>query len=343
MGRRKESPRFFRENRMKKLLAVFAVALMIVTTMPDADAAARFGGGASFGRSAPTLMRKAPAAAPQQNFNRQQQAAPKSAAPNAAAAKPASPWKGMLMGAAAALGIAGLLSALGLGEGAAQLVMMLLMAMAVFFVVRLVAGFFLAKKMQGAGAGNSNLQDMLSRMNQAQMGAQQEAPRQQPMPSAASAVADMPAASGSVMDTFATTAAVANGELSVPEGFDKAGFERVAKENFIKLQKAWDTGNVVEISDFTTNDLFIAVTHQLRDRGNVKQTSEVVDLSAKFLGLTTEGDEYVAVVEFTGAMKYSGEFETVHERWVLTRPTNEKEGWLLAGIEQVQDPVAGHA
>lgn len=330
---------------MKKLLAVFAVALMIVTTMPEADAAARFGGGASFGRSAPTLTRKAPAAAPQQNFNRQQ-AAPKSATPNAAAAaKPASPWKGMLMGAAAALGIAGLLSALGLGEGAAQLVMMLLMAMAVFFVVRLVAGFFLAKKMQGAGAGSrgsNNLQDMFSRMNQPQA-QPQEAPRQQPMPSAASAVADMPAASGSVMDTFATTAAVANGELEIPDGFDKAGFERVAKENFIKLQKAWDTGNVVEISDFTTNDLFIAVTHQLRERGNVKQTSEVVDLSAKFLGLTTEGDEYVAVVEFTGAMKYSGEFETVHERWVLTRPTNEKEGWLLAGIEQVQDPVAGHA
>ena len=328
---------------MKKLLAVFAVALMIVTSMPEADAAARFGGGASFGRSAPTLTRKAPAAAPQQNFNRQQ-ATPKSAAPNAAAAKPASPWKGMLMGAAAALGIAGLLSALGLGEGAAQLVMMLLMALAVFFVVRLVAGFFLAKKMQSAGAGGngSNLQDMLNRMSQAPQQPREE-PRQQPMPSAAAAMSDMPAASGSVMDTFATTAAVANGELTIPDGFDKAGFERVAKENFIKLQKAWDTGNVVEISDFTTNDLFIAVTHQLRERGNVKQTSEVVNLSAKFLGLTTEGDEYVAVVEFTGAMKYSGEFETVHERWVLTRPTNEKEGWLLAGIEQVQDPVAGHA
>ena len=51
MGRRKESPRFFRENRMKKLLAVFAVALMIVTTMPDADAAARFGGGSEERRS----------------------------------------------------------------------------------------------------------------------------------------------------------------------------------------------------------------------------------------------------------------------------------------------------
>jgi hypothetical protein len=109
--------------------------------------------------------------------------------------------------------------------------MMLLMAVAVFFVVRLVAGFFLAKKMQGAGAGNSNLQDMLSRMNQAQTGAQQEAPRQQPMPSAASAVADMPAASGSVMDTFATTAAVANGMVNSSETKAK---KRQAQKNRLK-------------------------------------------------------------------------------------------------------------
>ena len=140
-------------------------------------------------------------------------------------------------------------------------------------------------------------------------------------------------------DTFATTAAVANGELSLPEGFDTASFEKVAKENFAKLQKAWDTGNVVEISDFTTNDLFIAVTHQLRERGNTNQTSEIVDLTAKLLGIATEQNDYVAVVDFTGAMKFDGEFETVHERWILTRPLNETEGWLLAGIEQVQDPV----
>lgn len=328
---------------MKKLLAIFALALMIVTTVPEADAAMRFGGGASFGRSAPTLTRKAPAAAPQQNFGRQQQAAPKTTNPAAgAAAKTASPWRGMLMGAAAALGIAGLLSAFGLGEGAAQFVMMLLMMLIAFFAVRLIAGFFLAKKMQssGTGAAASSPQDILSRMNESM---QRQTNQRQQAASAAATMSEMPASSGSVMDTFATTAAVANGELTIPEGFDKAGFERVAKENFLKLQRAWDTGNVIEISDFTTNDLFITVTHQLRERGSVQQTSEVVDLTAKFLGLTTEGEEYVAVVEFTGAMKYSGEFETVHERWVLTRPTNEKEGWLLAGIEQVQDPVVAHA
>ena len=59
---------------MKKLLAVFAIGLMIVMTMPQADAAKRFGGGSSFGRQAPVpaLSQKAPAANPAQNFNRQQ-------------------------------------------------------------------------------------------------------------------------------------------------------------------------------------------------------------------------------------------------------------------------------
>ena len=75
---------------MKKLLAVFEIGLMIVMTMPQADAAKRFGGGSSFGRQAPVpaLSQKAPAANPAQNFNRQQA---KPAAGAAAAAKPASP------------------------------------------------------------------------------------------------------------------------------------------------------------------------------------------------------------------------------------------------------------
>lgn len=330
---------------MKKLLAVFAIGLMIVMTMPQADAAKRFGGGSSFGRQAPVpaLSQKAPAANPAQNFNRQQ-ANP--AAGAAAAAKPASPWKGMLMGAAAALGIAALASALGLGEGMVQILMMILLAVVLYFVFRFAMGFFLAKKMRAAGAQGAGAaaqrpeETILSRMSSAAQTAQQT-PAQQPAPApaAAASAAAAGATPGSVMDTFATTAAVANGELSIPEGFDTASFEKVAKENFAKLQKAWDTGNVVEISDFTTNDLFIAVTHQLRERGNTNQTSEIVDLTAKLLGIATEQNDYVAVVEFTGAMKFDGEFETVHERWILTRPLNETEGWLLAGIEQVQDPV----
>ena len=44
----------------KNLLAIFAVGLVLITTAADADAARRFGGGSSFGRSAPTLRQATP-------------------------------------------------------------------------------------------------------------------------------------------------------------------------------------------------------------------------------------------------------------------------------------------
>ena len=206
------------------------------------------------------------------------------------------------------------------------------MAVAAFFVLRMVLGLFLARKMRPAGAGAHGAAD--TRQN-----GLNEFRRQEPVTptSARQTTSASATTAGSVMDMFS------NGKdqpvqdvLSIPQGFDTKGFENVARENFIKLQRAWDTGNVVEISDFTTNDLFIMVTHQLRERGAVAQKSEIINLDAKFLGLVQDGTEYVAVVEFNGAMKISGEFEQVAERWVLVRPVDESAGWLLAGIEQVE-------
>ena len=325
---------------MKKLLAVFAIGLMIVMTMPQADAAKRFGGGSSFGRQAPVpaLSQKAPAANPAQNFNRQQ-ANP--AAGAAAAAKPASPWKGMLMGAAAALGIAALASALGLGEGMVQILMMILLAVVLYFVFRFAMGFFLAKKMRAAGAQGVGAaaqrpeESILSRMSSAAQTAQQTSAQQPaPAPAAAASAAAAGATPGSVMDTFATTAAVANGELSIPEGFDTASLEKVAKENFAKLQKAWDTGNVVEISDFTTNDLFIAVTHQLRERGAQAYKSDIKELKNELLGITESDGVYLANIRFTGRIEIDGEVEEFDETWILEKPVEGDEGWLLGGIQQ---------
>lgn len=324
---------------MKNFLAVLAIGFALITTSMDADAARRFGGGSSFGRSAPTLTQKAaPTQTPkmaQQNAKTQQQAAKPAAANAAAAAKPASPWRNMLMGVAAALGIAALMSALGLSEGFTQALMMVLMAMAAFFVIRMLLGMFLARKMGAAAAAGG------APAGHAAAQRTSEFRRVEPQPAPA---ATQPktydaqgATAGSVMDMFSNAKEQPEqATLSIPAGFDTKGFEDVARENFVKLQRAWDTGNVVEISDFTTNDLFIAVTHQLRERGATAQQSEVINLDAKFLGLVQDGNEYVAVVEFNGAMKISGEFEQVQERWVLVRPVDESAGWLLAGIEQVE-------
>ncbi len=322
---------------MKKLLALMAVGLIFATTAMDADAARRFGGGSSFGRSAPALRQANPApSAPK--LNQQAQRNPGAQAQNPAAAANAakpSPWRGMLMGAAAALGITALLSALGLGEGFAQIIMMVLLAAALFFVFRLVADRFMAGKARPAAAGHSpSMHQSTTPQTEPEPVLRRESAAAAPTASAAG----VHTMAGSVMDMFNQQAA-SSGEVigaAIPEGFDKTGFEAVAKENFIKLQKAWDTGNVVEISDFTTNEFFIAVTHQLRERGAQAQTSEVIDLTAELLGILSENNEHVAVVEFNGAMKISGEFEEVHERWVLVRAGDDSTGWLLAGIEQVQ-------
>lgn len=318
---------------MKNFLAALVIGIALITSSLDAEAARRLGGGMTFGRPAPAMTQKAPAApasgmtqrqAPQQN------AARPAASGNgaAAAARPASPMRNMLMGAAAALGIAGLMSALGLSESFTSALMTVLLAVAAYYLIRFALGFFLGSRMQRSVRGGTSGRSAQA----ADYTSSYQQPYQQAQDTRAASWAEQPAAAGSVMDQFSAPAAT---ELAIPAGFDTAAFERVARENFGKLQQAWDTGNVVQISDFTTNDLFIALTHQLRERGAVAQKSEIIDVSARLLGFTEQGDENIAVVEFSGAMKISGEFEQVHERWVLVQPSSGSGGWLLAGIEQV--------
>ena len=218
--------------------------------------------------------------------------------------------------------------------------MMALLVLALFFVARLVLSRFAGKRAApaAAGYGAPSREEPRYEERNPRFEAQQPAAAQ-PAGSAGQVMGSVGAAPGSVMDVFSRGASAGQTEASgpaIPDGFDKAGFEAVAKENFVKLQKAWDTGNVVEISDFTTDDFFIAVTHKLRERGSEPQSSEVINLSANLLGILQEGNENVAVVEFDGAMKIAGEFEEVHERWVLVRKTDESTGWLLAGIEQIE-------
>lgn len=304
---------------MKKLLAVFSVVLLLAFSLSDADAAMRFGGGRSFGRSTGSLFQKAPtpspsfsnkATKPAPGATKQAQGAQQSAkvGSSATAAATARPAGGMLMGMAAALGLTALVSMLGVSAGFAQVLMVLILAMLAFYALRFVMSLMTGKHLQRDTSENRQ-----------GMGTQADFAQEQCRP-------------GSVMDSFS------QGELeglSVPAGFDAKGFESVARENFIKLQKAWDEGKIVSVADFMTEDFFIALTHQFRAHGAVAQTSDIVNLSTKLLGIVRKGSEYVAVVSFEGAMTINGQFEEVHERWLLVQAEDGSTGWLLAGIEQV--------
>ena len=139
---------------------------------------------------------------------------------------------------------------------------------------------------------------------------------------------------GSAMDQFARAGAVAGSTpWGIPAGFDSAGFLAAAKANYVKLQQAWDSGDLAELSEFTSNDMFITLTHELRARGG-KSTTEVVTLDADLLGIESTADEHIASVKFDGTLKVDGEIERVSEVWNLAKPVRGG-GWVLAGIQQL--------
>ena len=137
---------------------------------------------------------------------------------------------------------------------------------------------------------------------------------------------------GSVLDELNNPTSAQ--KVDLPADFDVQGFLRVAEENFAKMQKAWDTGNVTSISDFTNDEVFRTVTHQLRERGAQNYETEIVTLKSDFRGIVRDGDEYLAGVHFDGTLNVSGEAERVDETWILSKPVNGNSGWLLAGIHQ---------
>lgn len=317
---------------MKKWIAILAIGLTMMSLSVSADAARRFGGGMSFGRSAPTLQKATPAPSAginQQRVNpqqqqRQQQAAP-AQQPRPQTAAP-SPMRGMLMGLAAALGITALAHALGLGEGFAQFLMIALMALVAFYVIRMLLGLFLVKRrpagMPGHSAEASRQDSMQSRYDYASS---------EPQSSQSTFSGSSPMA-GSVLDELNNPTSAQKVEL--PADFDVEQFLKVAEANFAKMQKAWDTGNVTSLSDFTTDEVFRTVTHQLRERGAQDYQTEIVTLKSDFRGIVRDGEEYLAGVHFDGTLNVSGEAERVDETWILTKPVHGQGGWLLAGIHQ---------
>jgi len=322
---------------MKKLLAGLMIGAIAATITFDADAQRRLGGGRNLGRQSPTVQQRE--AAPPAPSPQQPQAAPQSQQPAATAARPGatpaatpprSPWRGALMGLAAGLGIAALASWLGLGEGLAMFMTILLVGL----VLMAIAGFVL-RRLRPAQPAPAYGRAPVPRGpgTYTNMGYETTA-----APAPVPVLRDVePVASvrpGSAMDEFARPrTATPTAPWGVPAGFDTKAFLEAAKSHYAKLQQAWDTGNLDELSEFTSNDMFIALTHELRARAGHSRT-EVVSIDAELLGIESSADEHVASVKFDGTLRVDGQMERVSEVWNLSKPVRGG-GWVLAGIQQL--------
>jgi predicted lipid-binding transport protein (Tim44 family) len=319
---------------MKKLLAGLMIGVVAASFAFDAEAQRRFGGGRTFGKQSPAVQQKQatpPAQSPQQGATQAapaQQPAASAARPGAAPAAAArSPMRGALMGLAAGLGIAALASWLGFGEALTMFLTVALVGLALMMVIGLVMRRMRPTQQPAyGGAGAQRGPGTYSNVGYETTPAPAPAQR-----AAAPVVGALP---GSAMDEFARGGSAASGApWGVPAGFDTRSFLDAAKSHYVELQQAWDTGNLDALSEFTTNEMFIALTHELRARAGQSKT-EVVSMDAELLGIESTADEHIASVKFDGTLRVDGEVERVSEVWNLSKPVSGG-GWLLAGIQQL--------
>jgi predicted lipid-binding transport protein (Tim44 family) len=121
-----------------------------------------------------------------------------------------------------------------------------------------------------------------------------------------------------------------------PAGFNVEGFLRQAKVSFHRLQAANDAGDLRDISDYTTPELYAEIAMQLQERGAAKQRVEVLKLDAELVEVASEGDREIASVRFTGLIREdeNAGAEPLDEVWHVVKDTKDPKGaWLIAGIQ----------
>ena len=282
-----------------KWILVVAAVMSLGLLAPDADAK-RLGGGSSVGAQRNTTP---PAARPPVA-----QQAP-AAAPAAPAPQPSgmSRWLGPLAGLAIGAGLASMFMGGGLGGmGGAlgSILMMLAVAAAVIFALRMLRSKPQAAPLEYAGAGT----------------------------------AATPGAQPNLSTGFGGGAAAAPAPVAdrFPPGFDAAQFAHHAKLNFTKLQAANDNADLSAMRDFMTPGLYTEIEAGIKARGQVPQKTDVVTLNADVLEVVTEGKLHIASINFSGMIREDGDAAAApfSEIWHLEKPLDGSSGWLISGIQQ---------
>lgn len=311
---------------MKILGKFLAIGFVSVAFFAAEAEAKRLGGGKSFGRQSDTVTQRS-ATPPQQNVTPSQSAQTQAAArQNPAAASAAQParnrWLGPVAGLAAGLGLAALASHLGIGEELASMMLILLMVVAAVVVVRMV----MARRAQPRPAFQTAGYPADGVGSEASV-------RFSPLrDQAGSARPGAP-----VVGPAAAAAPVSGSQARIPDGFDVEGFVRNAKVQFVRLQAAFDAGDINDLREFTSPEMFAELKMQIAQRQGEPNRTDVVRLDAELLGIESGEADHVASVRFWGLVREneSAPAEPIDEVWNLVKPVSGQGGWVLGGIQQL--------
>lgn len=325
-----------KKSKLLAFFTVFFLSLPMVMIADDAEAAQRFGGGLSVGRQSSKITKPAtpimrndatgsPSAASTMAGSTTRSGMPNAAQPRSGFSRFLAP----IAGIAAGLGIAALLSSLGLSgvflEFLSSAILIGLVVFGVMFILRRLRG---ASQPATANAGSFKTSTHTSDVFK---------------PTGSNTNATYGGAYTSPAETMqaATTSqavdAVDNNWF-IPAGFDSHAFLQEAKKQFVLIQSLWDEGNMSQLHQYLTDDLIKEISPQIANQAGQHKT-EVVLLNAELLGMEkikeAGFDGHLASVRFSGMLREEADqpafrFEEV---WNLYKTDNS--GWLLAGIQQI--------
>jgi predicted lipid-binding transport protein (Tim44 family) len=249
-----------------------------------------------------------PQTTPAQN-TQQQRTAPAANSAQPAAQPPRNRWLGPLAGIAAGLGIAALFSHLGMGAALAETMGSMLLIAAMVML-----GLFLWRRMRGnnmqtaTAGGRAPFDTQLSTQHREST----PAPAYNPQSDA-------------------------NPNWTIPVDFDTAKYLRSAKLFFVRLHAGWDTADLEDNREFTTPEMFAEIKLELNARDAATTTTDVVSIEAELLGIEHIPRDQIASVRFTGTLRSAPDaaLEAFDEVWNLTKSPINPQGWVLAGIQQV--------
>jgi predicted lipid-binding transport protein (Tim44 family) len=295
------------------MLAITALSLV-------AEATARpMGSGRSFGRQSQPVRqmpRQAPAPSPAQNPQYGNQVRPAPAPmPQQFPQRRPSMWKNVLGGALLGLGLGALFSHFGIGgalaSGLSSLLMILLLVLAVVFIVRM----FRRKDTPANPPFQGFQREPMPASATPEIGSGLNQPAWQP----AGYQSATPEIGSGLNQGYGQPAA--HQPWGVPPDFDTHTFLREAKAMFIRLQAAWDKGDVEDLREFTTPEVYAELKTQILERkGN--DFTDVVSIDAQLLGIETSDRDYLASVQFNGMIRTApgAAPEPFAEVWNLAKP-----------------------
>ena len=306
------------------LIAISAVGMVAVSF--DAEAR-RFGGGKSFGKQSSRVTQNQPAAAAPPAAGTTQRSASSAAAPGAAAAGATAARSGMsrflgpLAGIAAGLGIAALLSHLGLGGAFLEMMSSLILIALVIFAI-----MFIVRRLRGPRPAHQSPGGVMQRQSTA------ASDWSRPVPPAAQAP--------TVSEPISAAPQQPQDGWFIPQGFDTAAFLANAKQQFVAIQGIWDRGDVDQLGEYLTDDLIAEFRPQIQAREGRPEHTEVVLLNAELLGIEAVAGGYLASVRYSGMLREAPGAEAFRFEEVWNLYKADGAGWLLAGIQQLRSEQA---